>query len=94
MCLYIDFLNGSASSTSGISCMYPSFWLGGMDVGNVQGNTSQYLHNTINNGALLLSFTFNKCGIGPSGKSLSLYSASYKNNTGLPNVFKYLLYDM
>ena len=40
LCLYIDFLPGLAPSSRGISCMSPSFWLGGACVGSVPGNTS------------------------------------------------------
>ena len=80
--LYIDFLTGLAPSLSGISCTSPSFWLGGARVGNIPGNTSQYLHNNIHNNALFFSSTFSKYGITPSGRSLSLYNIFYRNNMG------------
>ena len=88
----MDYLTSLASSTSGISCTSRSFQLGGAHVENIPGNTSQNLHNTICNNALYFSSIFTKFGIMPSGKSLWLYSRSYKNNTGLPGVFNYLSY--
>ena len=54
----------------------------------------QYLHNTIHNDVLYFSSTLSKCGIAPSGRSLSPYKISYKNRMGLPDVFNYLLYIM
>ena len=68
--------------------------LGGARVGNALGNTLWYLHNTIHNVVLYCSLIFSKCGIAPSGRSLSLYKISCKNRTGLPDVFNYLLYIM
>ena len=56
------------------------------------GNISQYLHNAIHNDILYFLSTLSKCGIAPSGSSLSPYKISYKNKTGLPDVFNYLLY--
>ena len=55
--LYIVFCTGLAPSTRGISCMSPCFQLGGARVGNVPGNTSQHLHNTVYNDALLFLST-------------------------------------
>ena len=72
--------------------MSPSFQLGSAHVGNVPGNTSQYLYNTVYNDTLFFSCAFNKYGIAPSGKPLSLYNASYKNDAGLPDVSNYLSY--
>ena len=92
LCRYMDFHTGSAPSSRGISCISPSFWLGGARVGSVPGNTSQYLHNTIHNNVLYFSSTLSKCGIAPSGRSLSPYKISYKNKTGLPDVFNCFLY--
>ena len=94
LCLYIDFCTGLVPSTSGISCISLSFWLGSSHVVNVPGNTSQYLHNTLHNNALFYSPIFSKCGIAPSGRSLSPYNTSYRNSTGFPDVFKYFLYVM
>ena len=90
--MYIDFLTGLAPSISSISCKSPSFWLGGVHVGNIPGNTSRYLHNMVPNNALFFSSTFSKCGVASCGKSLLPYNISYKNNTGLPDVFNYFLY--
>ena len=92
--LYIAFYIGLAPSTRGILYMSPSFQLGGACMGNVPGNTSWYLHNTVCSNALFFSSTLTKYGIAPSGRSFSLYNISYKNNTGLPDVFIYLLYIM
>ena len=47
----------------------------------------QYLHNTVCNDILYFLSTLSKCGIAPSGRSLSPYKISYKNRTGLPDVF-------
>ena len=88
----MGFLTSLEPSISGIPCMSPSFWLGGSHVGNVPGNTSRCLHNTIHNDALYFLSIFSKCGIMPSGQSLLPYSMSYKNNTGLLDVFNYSLY--
>ena len=85
---------GLAPSTRGISYTSPSFQLGGAHVGNAPGNTLQYLHKTIHNNVLYSSSTLSKYGIAPSGRSLSPYRISYKNRTGLPDVFNYLLYVM
>ena len=74
LCLYIDFCTGSAPSTRGNSCMFPSFHLVGARVDNVPGNISQHIYNTVHNDALFFSFTFSKCGIAPSGRSLSPYN--------------------
>ena len=92
LCLYMDFHTGSAPSSRGISCMSPSFQLGGACVGSMPGNTSQYLHNTVCNDVLYFSSILSKCRIAPSGRSLSPYKISYKNRMGLPDVFNYLLY--
>ena len=92
LCLYMDFHTALVPSSTGISCTYPSFWLGGARVGSVPGNTSQYLYNTVCNNVLYFSSTLSKCGIAPSGRFLSPYKISYKNKTGLPVVFNYLLY--
>ena len=86
----MDFYIGLEPSTSGILYISPSFWLGGAYIVNVPMNKSQYLHNAICNNALYFSSTFSKCGIVPYSKFLLLYSISYKNNTGLSGVFKYL----
>ena len=94
LCLYMDFCTGLAPSSRGISCMSPSFWLGGAYVGSVSENISQYLHNTICNDVLYFSSTLSKYGIAPSGRSLSPYKISYKNRTGLPDVFDDLSYVM
>ena len=91
LCRYMDFHTGLAPSSRGISCMSPSFWLGGAHVGSVPGNTSRYLHNTLHNDVLYFLSTLSKCGIAPSGRSPSQYKISYKNKTGLPDVFNYLL---
>ena len=61
LCLYIDFHIGLAPSSRGISCTSPSFQLGGVRVGNMPGNTSQYLHNTIHNNVLHFLSTLSKC---------------------------------
>ena len=92
LCLYIDFCTGSVPSSRGISCISPSFQLGGARVGSVPGNTSWYLHNAIHNNVLYFLSILSKCGIAPSGSSLSPYKISYKNRMGLPDVFNYLLY--
>ena len=92
LCLYMDFHTGLAPSSRGISCTSPSFWLGGARVGSVPGNTLQYLHNTIRNDVLYFSSTLSKCGIAPSGRSLSPYKISYKNRMGLLDVFNCLSY--
>ena len=47
LCWYMDFHMGLAPSSRGISCISPSFQLGGACVGSVPGNTLQYLHNTM-----------------------------------------------
>ena len=94
LCVYIDFHTSSVPSSRGISCMSPSFCLGSARVGNVPGNTSQYVHNTICNNALFFSSTFSRWGITPSGRSLSPYNISYKNSMGLPDVFNYFSYVM
>ena len=88
----MDFLTSLEPSTSGILCMPPTLQLGGAHIGNIPGNTSQYLYNTIHNNALYFSSKFSKCRIIPSGKSLLPYSTSYKNNAWLPDIFKYLSY--
>ena len=72
--------------------MSPSFQLGGARVGSVPGNMTQYLHNTVCNNVLYFSSILSKCGIAPSGSSLSPYKISYKNRMGLPDVFNCLLY--
>ena len=74
--------------------MSPSFQLGGVHVGNVPGNTSQYFHNMVCNYALFFSSTFSKYGIAPSRRSLPPYNIFYRNNMGLHDVFNYLLYVM
>ena len=91
---YIDFHMGLGSSSRGISCMSPSFQLDGARVGSVPGNTLQYLHNTVCNDVLYFSSTLSKCGIAPSGRSLSLYKISYKNKTGFSDDFNNLSYIM
>ena len=92
LCQYMDFHMGSTPSSKGISCISPSFWLGGARVGSVPGNTSWYLNNTVYNNILYFLSTLSKCGIAPSGRSLSPYKISYKNRMGLPKVFNYLSY--
>ena len=87
----MDFLIGLAPSMSGISCRSSGFWLGGAHIGNIPGNTSQYLYYTIYNVPYIIS-TFSKCGITPSGKSLLPYNTSYRNNTGLLDIFNYISY--
>ena len=74
--------------------MSSSFQLGGAHVGSVPGNIFQYLHNIIHSNALFFLSTFSKYRIAPSRKPLSPYNISYKNNMGLPDVFKYLSYIM
>ena len=74
--------------------MSPSFKLGGAHIGNVPGNISQNLYNTIHNNALFFLSTFSKWGISRSGRSFSPYDISYRNNMGLTDVFNYLLYTM
>ena len=54
---------GLVPSMRGISCISPSFQLGGACVGNAPGNTSWYLHNTVCNECLYFSSTLSKCGI-------------------------------
>ena len=66
LCLYMDFCMGLAPFSRGISCMSPSFRLGGARVGSVPGNMSQYLHNTVYKGVLYFSSKLSKCGIAPS----------------------------
>ena len=88
----MDIHTGLASSSRGISCMSPSFWLGGFHVGNIPGKMSQYLHNTVYNNALFFLSTFSKYGIAPSGRSFSPYNTSLRINTGIPKVFNYLFY--
>ena len=39
LCLYIDFYMGSAPSSRGTSYTSPRFWLGGVRVGSMPGNT-------------------------------------------------------
>ena len=90
--LYMDFRTSSASSTRGILCMSPSFQLGGARLGNVPGNTSQYIHNTVCKNALFFPYIFSKCGITPSRRFLSPYNTSYRNNMGLPDIFNYFSY--
>ena len=90
----MDFRTGSAPSTRGISWTSPSFRFGGARVGSAPGNTSRYLHNAYRNVVLYFSSIFSKCGTAPSGRSLSPYKISYKNKTGLPEVFNYLSYVM
>ena len=82
--LDMDFSTGLAPSSKGISCMSPSFQLGGAHVGNAPGNTMWYSHNIVCNDVLYFSSTFSKCGIAPFGRSLSPHKISYKNRTGLP----------
>ena len=72
----MDFHMGLAPSMRGILCISPSFQLGGARVGNAPGNTLQYLHNTEHNVVLYCSSIFSKCGIAPSGRSLSPYKIS------------------
>ena len=92
--LYIDFLISSAPSTSGILCISPSFQLAGAHVGNIPGNTSQYLYNTVCNDTLFFSSTFSKCAM---RRSLSFWkgfvsnNTSYKKNTRLPDVLIFFL---
>ena len=90
----MDFHMGSAPSTRGILCTSPSLWLGGARVGNAPGNMLQYLHNMVRNVVLYFSLMSSKCGIAPSGRSLSPYKISYKNKIGLPEGFNYLSYVM
>ena len=92
LCLYMDFCTGSAPSSRGILYISPSFQLGGTRVGSVPGNKLWYLHNTIHNNVLYFSSMLGKCGIVPFGRSPSPYKISYKNKTGLPDVFNYLSY--
>ena len=92
LCLYIDFRTNLAPSTKGILCISPSFQLGGAHVGNIPGNTSRYLHNTLCNNALFFLSTFSNCRIAPSGRPLSPYNISYRNKMGLRDVFNYVLY--
>ena len=72
--------------------MSPSIWLGGAHVSSVPGNMSRYLNNTIHNNVLYFSSMLSKCGIAPSRRSSSPYKISYKNRTGLPNIFNFLSY--
>ena len=90
----MDFCMGSALLTRGISSISPSFQLGGAHIGNTPGNTLRYLHNMVRNIFLYFSSILSKCGIAPSGRSLSPYKISYKNKIGLPEVFNYLPYVM
>ena len=92
LCLYMDFRMGSAPFSRGISNASPSFWFSGARVGTMPENTSQYLHNTVCNNILYFSSTLSKCGIAPSGSSLSPYQISYKSRTGLLDVFNCLSY--
>ena len=57
LCLHIDFLISLVPSTRDISYISYSFRLGGALVGNIPGNKSQYLHNTVHNNALFLLST-------------------------------------
>ena len=63
-------------------------------MGNLLGNTSRYLHNTVYNDVVFFSSTFSKFGIALSGRSLSPYNLVYRNNTGLPDVINYFSYIM
>ena len=72
--------------------MSPSFCLGGACVGSMPGNTLQYLYNTIHNDVLYFLSTLSKYRIALSGRSLSPYKISYKNSTGLPDVFNCFSY--
>ena len=90
----MDFCTSSAASSRGILYASPSSCLGSSRLGNVLGNTSQYLHNMVHNKALFFSSTFSKCGIAPCGRPFSLYNISYRNNMGLPYIFNYLSYMM
>ena len=90
----MDFHMGSAPLMRGILCTSLSFRLGGACVGNAPGNTLQYLYNTVHNVVLYFSSIMSKCGITPSGRSLSPYKISYKNKIGLPEVLNYLSYVM
>ena len=85
----MDFFMDSALSINGILCTSPNFQSSGACVGNVPGNTSVYLHNSMHSDALYFSYTFNKCKIAPSGKVFSPYNISYKNSSRLPDVFNY-----
>ena len=87
LCLYMDFRTGSAPSSGGISCTSPSFWLGGARVGSMPANILQYLHNTICSNVLNFSSMLSKCGIAPSGSSLSPDKISYKKKNGAPGYF-------
>ena len=92
LCLYIDFRMGSAPFTRGILWTSPSFRLGGVRRGNAPGNRSLYLHNRPRSAVRCYSPTLSRWGTAPSGRSFSPYSTSYKNSTGLPDVFNYASY--
>ena len=92
LCLYMDFRMGSAPFSRGISSMSPSFWFSGACVSTMPENTSRYLHNTVCSNILYFSSMLSKCGIAPSGSSLSPYKMSHKNSMGLLDVFNCLLY--
>ena len=83
---------GSASFTRGISWTSPSFRLGGVRRGNAPGNRSLYLRNRPRSAVRCYSPTLSRCGTAPSGRSFLPYSTSYKNSTGLPDVFNYASY--
>ena len=82
LCLYMDFHTGLVPSSRDISCISPSFRLGSACVGSVPGNTSQYLYNTVCNDVLYFLSILHKCGIVPSGSSLSPYRILIKIEWG------------
>ena len=90
LCLYIDFLIGSAPSTSDILCMYlpASSWLVHVQQMYQGIHPNTYIIPMLIN-ALLSSSTFSKCGIAPSGKVLYHHTIHLnKNNTRLPDIIK------
>ena len=81
------FHTGSMPSSNRMECTSPSFRFGGTYFGSCPGNTLQYLHSKSHSGPRCSSVTPSKWGTAPSGRSFFPYKTSWRNSTGLPDVF-------
>ena len=92
LCWYSPFCIGSVPHSSIIECISPSFLFGGTYFGSYPGNTSWYLHSKSHSGPQCSGDTPSKWGTAPSRISLSQYKTSWRNTTGLFNIFNYSSY--
>ena len=84
---YSPFYTDSVPGSSGIKCISPSFLFGGTYFGSYPEYTSCYLFSKSRSGLWCFWVTPSKYCTAPSGRSLSLYKTTWKNNIGLLDIF-------